>query len=1088
MGLLRTSPRAACSGCAALLLAGSAGAQIATDGSVGPRLELRGPMFEIPAALGKSAGPNLLHSFQQFGLRGGEQATFTGPPATENVIARVTGGSVSELNGTLRSSMPKANFYLVNPAGVIFGPEAKLDVGGSFAVATADHLRMADGTTLSARPHPDEVLSVAPPAAFGFLPGPGSDSSAKVEFHGSRMKLPPGADLTVVAGGITVDSGSRLNVPDGRVQLAAVAGAGEVPIAGVATSGFDQLGQIVLKDGARMEVGAEGNGGVTVRAQDLTLDGTDGFGTALTGLLISATGGDAPVDSEIDVRGVFRSSHAGISVDVEGNAHGGDLRVRAQEVRLDHSFLTTQAVESGTAGNLDLQAERIELRSSTVGSDSGGTGIAGNITVRADSFAMLGGDLHSSTTGAGNAGSILIKARELVLDGRESFATIDSESFPLALEGPAGAAGEIVIQAQDVQILRGWISSSTYGTGKAGDIHLSADRLLVDGAGSFASITSGPSRLLSGSGATGSGGDIDIDARRVEIVDGGTIASATDADGRSGNIHLKAEELRIDHGTVDSGAFALNLQRDDGIGGNIEMDLGSLEMVGGEITSATWGVGAGGKIDLHVRDSAVIEGGTISSAAEGRGNVNAKAGDIFLEAGTIDLFAESSIRSATTESSRGGDIHVVARESMSIDGGSVDASAGGISARAGSAGNITLSAPLLRLSRGGEIRSSSDGFGAGGNITLEGVKLLLQGPDDFRESWVTISSSAEGLALDETMLPTGAAGNIQIRFEEVQVGGAAEITTSTGGQGRAGNILIEGGRLRIEGGKESFFTGVFSESLALAEPSQSGSAGNIQIRVADLEMNGFGSISSSTDGAGRGGSVEVQAGRLRMSGTDVGITTRSRSEDATAGRAGDITVRGRDFELGLGSEIASDSAGPSDAGSVRLSATDRLRVEGGSVSVGSARGNAGSLTLESDRTVLVRAGELAAKAWLDGGNIRVRSAAFWLIDSELQANAELGNGGNVTIKSDLFLKRGRNDINVESQNSAAFSGSLVVDSVLDLASSWVVLPGEVWSQAVEVREGCVRRNPRSNSLLSRGKGGLAATPDLPASVAAQAAR
>ena len=89
-------------------------------------------------------GNNLFHSFGQFNVQTGESATFTGSSTVENVIGRVTGGQQSLIDGQLRSEMPQANLYLLNPSGVLFGPNATLDVPGSFHVSTADYLKLGD--------------------------------------------------------------------------------------------------------------------------------------------------------------------------------------------------------------------------------------------------------------------------------------------------------------------------------------------------------------------------------------------------------------------------------------------------------------------------------------------------------------------------------------------------------------------------------------------------------------------------------------------------------------------------------------------------------------------------------------------------------------------------------------------------------------------------------------------------------------------------------------------------------------------------------------------------------------------------------
>jgi len=120
-------------------------AQITLDGSLGPRGALRGPNYIISDSVGQLRGPNLFHSFGQLNLSQGESATFTGPNTITNILSRVTGGSPSSIDGTIRSQIPGANLYLLNPAGVMFGPNASLDVRGSFHVSTADYLRLADG-------------------------------------------------------------------------------------------------------------------------------------------------------------------------------------------------------------------------------------------------------------------------------------------------------------------------------------------------------------------------------------------------------------------------------------------------------------------------------------------------------------------------------------------------------------------------------------------------------------------------------------------------------------------------------------------------------------------------------------------------------------------------------------------------------------------------------------------------------------------------------------------------------------------------------------------------------------------------------
>src|SRR6185436_6153488 len=96
---------------------------------------------------GRQAGPNLFHSFNMFNVAAGESATFDATDGMGNIIVRVTGGKSSSINGTLRSES-NADLYLMNPAGVSFGPSASLDLRGGFFVTTGRALNFDSGPSL----------------------------------------------------------------------------------------------------------------------------------------------------------------------------------------------------------------------------------------------------------------------------------------------------------------------------------------------------------------------------------------------------------------------------------------------------------------------------------------------------------------------------------------------------------------------------------------------------------------------------------------------------------------------------------------------------------------------------------------------------------------------------------------------------------------------------------------------------------------------------------------------------------------------------------------------------------------------------
>jgi len=123
----------------------AAAQHITVDGHFSPAQTLIGPNYSIGANLGKQVGSNLFHSFGQFGLSTGESAAFSGPATISNVISRVTGGIRSDINGKIQSNITGANLYLINPSGIVFGPNATVNVSGSFHASTADYLKMSDG-------------------------------------------------------------------------------------------------------------------------------------------------------------------------------------------------------------------------------------------------------------------------------------------------------------------------------------------------------------------------------------------------------------------------------------------------------------------------------------------------------------------------------------------------------------------------------------------------------------------------------------------------------------------------------------------------------------------------------------------------------------------------------------------------------------------------------------------------------------------------------------------------------------------------------------------------------------------------------
>jgi filamentous hemagglutinin family protein len=269
---------------------------------------------------GTRSGFNLFHSFLRFtvGQNAAGQndiANFSnifngmpGPP-TNNIVSRVTGGMPSNIFGTIKTSgFGAANLLLINPAGVVFGPTATLNIGGAFFVSTADYVRFKDkdGPTLSARVVGGEVFSADSPFAFGFL---GPSPPQPIAVNGSKLAVGTGLSFSLVGGDIQIAGPGtvarpNLSAPGGAIQIVSVASKGEAPTRSseMNPASFTRLGEIDIFGNARLDVSRTdtGGGGGTVFIRGGRLIVTDSTLSANTGNVNGArTGIDVRVAEDV---------------------------------------------------------------------------------------------------------------------------------------------------------------------------------------------------------------------------------------------------------------------------------------------------------------------------------------------------------------------------------------------------------------------------------------------------------------------------------------------------------------------------------------------------------------------------------------------------------------------------------------------------------------------------------------------------------------------------------------------------------------------------------------------------------------------
>jgi filamentous hemagglutinin family protein len=208
-------------------------AQIIPDNSLGNESSVVVPNVNINGINsdridgGAIRGSNLFHSFQDFNIDNGRGAYFSNPESISNILSRVTGNNLSNILGTL-GVLGNANLFFINPNGIVFGPNARLDVGGSFFASTADGILFENGVEFAAsNPDAPPLLTINIPIGLNFRENPGSivNQSIAVDSEDNLVGLQvlPEKTLGFVGGDIQLEGGI-LTAPQGRVELGSIAG------------------------------------------------------------------------------------------------------------------------------------------------------------------------------------------------------------------------------------------------------------------------------------------------------------------------------------------------------------------------------------------------------------------------------------------------------------------------------------------------------------------------------------------------------------------------------------------------------------------------------------------------------------------------------------------------------------------------------------------------------------------------------------------------------------------------------------------------------------------------------------------------
>lgn len=770
--------------CAALIANAGLHAQtsIIRDGSVGPDTSMQptigpGGIVEIDETMGNRPGDgvNLFHSFATFDLGMGDTALFSADSGltTLRVISRVTGGA-SMIDGTIASNIGGADLYLLNPQGLVFGANAKLDVQGSFVAATADTLIMLeDDPQGSATFSGDVRLAFAEPKAFGFLGEP-----VTLSVDGATLKVGDGQALALVGGSVDV-RGSTLRAVGGHIEVGAAGNASRVPIDGsarvLAETWVPAADGTVSTRGSTVNATGGGRGSVSLVGGSVSLRGT-------TVLADRASGPGKPAGPAVQLTAIgdltLHNTRVGVATD--GSRRTGGIELVANEVLLAAgSELETGPCEGcsgGAGGPISITAQRILLQepddstSASLRTSTNSERNAGNITLEADQVIADGAALTTFTLADGAAGTVRVTGDVIELSNGTDVQSVAGVPSFGGGGGGAGSGGGGSGDGGSGGGGGGGSGGGGTGDGGSGGSGGGSGGAGLGGAGGDVELIATDRittrlnvNIGANSNAAGNAGSVYIEAPIVELLDGSRVASAAADTGDGGSITIvgpvrvelsgtnNPDDPKRDRGSRVTASSAFTATGD---AGSITIDAGELILSdGARVSSSTSGVGEGGGITISATEFVELQGArgdgngtSIRAATEieeeeigDMGRVrDGNAGPIFIETPRLTLGQGTEIRSTTALPGSGGTIVLdVAR--LEMFGARIEA--GSVGAGSGDAGNVVIgqrtdgAAPRYPLEQAvlvdSDIETSADDAG-GGDITINGnasVRLFGSGID-----------------------------------------------------------------------------------------------------------------------------------------------------------------------------------------------------------------------------------------------------------------------------------------------------------------------------------------------------------------------
>jgi len=526
------------------LLPVSVEAQLIPDNTLGKENSIVNPVDLIQRIDGGAIrGSNLFHSFKEFNIDNGKSVYFSNPGNIKNILTRVTGKKPSQIFGQL-GVLGDANLFLINPNGIIFGENAKLDIGGSFVGSTADRLKLSDDSEFSAtNPLVNPILTVSVPLGLQYGSNPGN-----IEVRGtvtSKLQVPNSKSLALIGGNIKLDGG-KLAAPGGGIDLLAVKN-GEVSL-------VNRDGQIKLEVGKSV-----GYGNIEL----LNTANVDASGNS---------GGRIQVGG----RNITLEDVSIIKTNTEGNGSGETLNITATELlKISGSglFANVQQKATGIGGDLTIKTTNLQLSDGgRIASATYGLGNGGDLTIETTTLQVYdGGQISAGTAGKGTAGNMEIKADLIELVG-----------FKQSSNTPARS---------------GLFASAVREDGQGGNLSVTANRLIIrDGATINASnFFSNDPENIRGLAGSGGAGNININSPFVQLKNQGIITANANA-GDKGNINIQSQNLQLRQESVIS-----TNAKNSTDGGSINIDTDTLlALENSDITANSEG-SFGGRVVINAK-------------------------------------------------------------------------------------------------------------------------------------------------------------------------------------------------------------------------------------------------------------------------------------------------------------------------------------------------------------------------------------------------------------------------------------------------------------------------------------------------------